>query len=128
MEMLTRNISGFNTIYEIQLKSISSQIESIEHINGGLSLIREMYDGSVVDSSVFRNETEKITRQLAELNQVYSRLLQDMTVNMWYQQPAQPQQPAYHQQPAPQQNYHQQACQQQYGYPQQAPYINNPMK
>ena len=44
MEMLNRNISGLNTIYEIQLKSISSQIESIEHINSGLSRIREMYD------------------------------------------------------------------------------------
>ena len=115
--MLNRNISGLNTIYEIQLKSISSQIESIEHINSGLSRIREMYDGSVVDSSVFRNETEKMTRQLAELNQVYSRLLQAMTVNMGYQQPAQP---------AQQQNY-QQAYQQPYGYQQQAPYTNNPM-
>ena len=129
MEMLNRNISGLNTIYEIQLKSISSQIESIEHINGGLNRIREMYDGSVTDSSVFRNETEKMTRQLAELNQVYSRLLQAMTVNMGYQQPAQPAQPVYQQQPQPaqQQNY-QQAYQQPYGYQQQAPYTNNPMK
>lgn len=129
MEMLNRNISGLNTIYEIQLKSISSQIESIEHINSGLSRIREMYDGSVVDSSVFRNETEKMTRQLAELNQVYSRLLQAMTVNMGYQQPAQPAQPVYQQQPQPaqQQNY-QQAYQQPYGYQQQAPDTNNPMK
>ena len=128
MEMLNRNISGLNTIYEIQLKSISSQIESIEHINGGLNRIREMYDGSVVDSSVFRNETEKMTRQLAELNQVYSRLLQAMTVNMGpataYQQPApQPQQPNYQQQ---QPNYQQPYQQQPYGYQQQAPYTNNP--
>ena len=114
MEQLNRNVSGLNTIYEIQLKSISSQIESIEHINSGLNRIREMYDGSVVDSSVFRNETEKMTRQLAELNQVYSRLLQAMTVNMGYQQP---QQPSYQQQ-----------YQQPYGYQQQAPYTNNPMK
>jgi len=124
MEMLNRNISGLNTIYEIQLKSISSQIESIEHINGGLNRIREMYDGSVVDSSVFRNETEKMTRQLAELNQVYSRLLQAMTVNMGYQQPAQPQP----QQQQPQQQNYQQPYQQPYGYQQQAPYSNNPMK
>ena len=131
MEMLNRNISGLNTIYEIQLKSISSQIESIEHINGGLNRIREMYDGSVVDSSVFRNETEKMTRQLAELNQVYSRLLQAMTVNMGYQQPAQPQQPVYQQpqpQPAQPQPYQQPYQQQPYGYQQQAPYTNNPMK
>ncbi len=116
MEMLNRNISGLNTIYEIQLKSISSQIESIEHINGGLSRIREMYDGSVTDSSVFRNETEKMTRQLSELNQVYSRLLQAMTVNMGaapaYQQP----------QPQPQPSYQQP----QYGYQPQAPYTTNP--
>lgn len=122
MEMLNRNISGLNTIYEIQLKSISSQIESIEHINGGLNRIRDMYEGSVVDSSVFRNETEKMTRQLTELNQVYTRLLQAMTVNMGFQQ----QQPAQQQPSAP--NYQQQPYQQPYGYQQQAPYSNNPMK
>lgn len=132
MEMLNRNVSGLNTIYEIQLKSVSSQIESIEHINGGLNRIREMYDGSVVDSAVFRNENEKMTRQLAELNQVYGRLLQAMTVNMGFQQapPPQTQQPVYQQpqQQQPQPNYQQQQpYQQPYGY-QQAPYTNNPMK
>ena len=127
MELLNRNITGLNSIYEIQLKSISSQIESIEHINGGLNRIREMYDGSVVDSSVFRNETEKMTRQLAELNQVYSRLLQAMTVNMGFQTATQqqPQQQMYQQ---PQAGF-QQPYQQPYGYQQpQAPYTNNPMK
>ncbi len=121
MEMLNRNISGLNTIYEIQLKSISSQIESIEHINGGLNRIREMYDGSVTDSSVFRKETEKMTYQLSELNQVYSRLLQAMTVNMGGAAPAYQQQ-NYQQQTAFQQPYQQQP----YGYQQQAPYTNNP--
>lgn len=129
MEQLNRNVSGLNTIYEIQLKSISSQIESIEHINSGLSRIREMYDGSVVDSSVFRNETEKMTRQLAELNQVYGRLLQAMTVNMGYQQPVQQRQTQQQMYQQPQQGYQQQ-YQQPYGYQQQqqAPYTNNTMK
>lgn len=126
MEALNRNISGLNTIYEIQLKSISSQIESIEHINSGLNRIKDMYDGSVVDSSVFRNETEKMTRQLTELNKVYTRLLQAMTVNMPVQQ-----QPVY--QP-PVQGYPYQQ-QQEYTrqpshdpYHQQSPYTNNPIK
>lgn len=136
MELLNRNISGLNTIYEIQLKSISSQIESLEHITGGLNRIREMYDGSVVDSSVFRNETEKMTHQLADLNQVYARLLQAMTVNVGYPSAAQPQpqQPQYQQQPQqyqqsqPQSNNYQQPQYPPYGY-QQAPYNNNnPMK
>jgi gliding motility-associated protein GldL len=82
METLNRNISGLNTIYEVQLRSISSQISSIEHINAGLNRIKELYDGSITDSSVFRSETEKMAQQLAQLNQVYARLLQAMTVNM----------------------------------------------
>ncbi|MDH6358404.1 gliding motility protein GldL [Parabacteroides sp. PF5-9] len=120
MEALNRNISGLNTIYEIQLKSISSQIESIEHINGGLNRIREMYDGSVVDSSVFRNETEKMTRQLAELNMVYTRLLQAMTVNMPGAAPA----GQFVAQQQPPQGYPQQGYPQQ-GYPQQPPAQGN---
>lgn len=134
METLNRNVSGLNTIYEIQLKSVSSQIESIEHINSGLNRIRDMYDGSVVDSSVFRSETEKMTRQLAELNQVYSRLLQAMTVNMGAPAPATypqqvPQQPQPTYQQVPQQPAYQQPYQQPYGYQQQTPpYTNTPMK
>ena len=36
MEALNRNVSGLNAIYEIQLKSIGSQLESIEKVNEGM--------------------------------------------------------------------------------------------
>ena len=88
-------------------------MENIERINSSLNRMREMYDGSVMDSSVFRSETEKMTQQLAQLNQVYSRLLQAMTINM-YTQP----QPNYQ---APQPPYQQPGYQQPYGY-QQPPF------
>ncbi|MDL2223866.1 gliding motility protein GldL [Bacteroidales bacterium OttesenSCG-928-M06] len=83
MESLNRNIQGLNTIYEIQLKSVSSQIDAIEKINSGLMRIRDLYEGSIVDSSVFRTETERMAHQLQQLNGVYSRLLNAMTVNMY---------------------------------------------
>lgn len=112
MELLNRNLTGLNTIYEMQLKSISSQINSIEHINSGLNRIKDLYDGSLTDSSVFRTETERMAQQLTQLNQVYSRLLSAMTINMG---PI-PQNP-YQQQPNP---YQQQQPQQ--GNPYQSPY------
>ncbi|MCL1934523.1 MAG: gliding motility protein GldL [Candidatus Azobacteroides sp.] len=83
MESLNRNIQGLNTIYEIQLKSISSQIDAIERINAGLMRIKDLYEGSIVDSSVFRSETEKMAQQLHALNGVYNRLLNAMTMNMY---------------------------------------------
>jgi hypothetical protein len=83
MESLNRNIQGLNTIYEIQLKSVSSQIDAIERINAGLMRIKDLYEGSIVDSSVFRSETEKMAQQLHALNGVYNRLLNAMTMNMY---------------------------------------------
>jgi len=82
MEALNRNLSGLNTIYEVQLKGISGQIGTIEHINAGLERIKKLYDGSLADSSIFKTETEKMAQQLAELNRVYARLLEAMTTNM----------------------------------------------
>ncbi|MCL1938321.1 MAG: gliding motility protein GldL [Candidatus Azobacteroides sp.] len=88
MEALNRNIQGLNTIYEIQLRSISSQISAIERINSGLARIKDLYEGSVVDSSIFRHETEKMAQQLQALNNVYNRLLNAMTMNMYGAGPA----------------------------------------
>lgn len=82
VEMLNRNVSNLNNLYEVQLYSVNSQMEAVNRINAGLARIKEMYEGSVVDSSVFRSETEKMTRQIAALNTVYSRLLNAMTMNM----------------------------------------------
>lgn len=82
MDSLNKNIGQLNTIYEMQLHSVSSQMDAVSRINAGLSRIKEMYEGSVVDSSVFRSETEKMTQQIASLNMVYSRLLNAMTMNM----------------------------------------------
>ncbi|MDH6304989.1 gliding motility-associated protein GldL [Parabacteroides sp. PF5-5] len=114
MELLNRNLTGLNTIYEMQLKSISSQINSIEHINAGLNRIKDLYDGSLTDSSVFRTETERMAQQLTQLNQVYSRLLSAMTVNM-----GPIPQPNLYQQPQQQNPYQQQPQQ---GNPYQSPY------
>lgn len=82
MENLNRNLSGLNTIYEIQLRSISSQLDTIKQVNEGLERIKDMYEGSQEDSEKFHKETELMAKQIEELNAVYARMLQAMTVNM----------------------------------------------
>lgn len=81
MENLNRTLSGLNSIYEIQLKSVSSQIGTIEQINQGLSRLRSIYGDTLPDGSVIKTETEKMADQLRELNEVYARMLNAMTVN-----------------------------------------------
>jgi gliding motility-associated protein GldL len=82
MSQLNDNISGLNQFYETQLTGLRVQMDTINHINSGLNRIRDMYDSSLVDSAAFRNENERMAQLLAQLNQVYGRLLQAMTVNM----------------------------------------------
>jgi hypothetical protein len=82
MDNLNRNISGLNTIYEIQLKGISSQLESIDRVNRGLKDIRDMYEKSANESSRYCEETEKMARYMKQLNQVYEKMITAMTINM----------------------------------------------
>lgn len=79
MEALNRNISGLNTIYEIQLKSVSGQLDTIEQVNSGLNRIKTMFNETIPDGNVIKEETEKMAEQLRELNTVYARMLEAMT-------------------------------------------------
>ena len=73
-----------NTIYEIQLKSISSQLDNIDRVNVGLRNIREMYEGSKCTTvPVTAKRWGKMTQYMAQLNSVYRNMLTAMTVNMY---------------------------------------------
>ena len=83
MQDLNRNISGLNTIYEIQLKSISSQLDAIDRVNQGIKDIRDMYERSAAQSTRYCEETEKMARYMQQLNMVYERMIHAMTINMY---------------------------------------------
>lgn len=83
MEALNKNVGGLNTIYEIQLKSISSQLDSIDRVNRGIKDIRDMYERSASQSALYAEETEKMARYMQQLNHVYENMIHAMTVNMY---------------------------------------------
>ena len=74
---------GLNTIYEIQLKSVSSQLDAIDRVNHGIKEIRDMYERSSSQSARYCEETEKMALYMHQLNQVYERMIHAMTVNMY---------------------------------------------
>lgn len=61
MENLNRTLTGICKIYEMQLKSASSQIGTIDEINA---------------------QTRKMAGQIEQLNSIYTRMIEAMTVNM----------------------------------------------
>ncbi len=83
MQDLNRNINGLNTIYEIQLKSVSSQLDAIDRVNRGIKDISQMYEQSSDASSRYCAETEKMARYMQQLNSVYEKMITAMTINMY---------------------------------------------
>jgi len=59
MSALNRNLAGINAIYEMQLRSASTQINTIDQVH---------------------EQTRKMARQIEELNAVYARMLQAIQV------------------------------------------------
>lgn len=100
MAALNKNVQGLNTIYEIQLKSVSSQLGTIEQVNQGLNNIRSLYESGQNDSFRIRQETDQLARNLQQLNEVYARMLQAMTAGYGFApQQSQNVQPQQFQQP-----------------------------
>lgn len=61
MENLNRTLTGIAKIYEMQLKGASQQVGTIDQIN---------------------DQTRKMAQQIADLNAIYARMIEAMTVNM----------------------------------------------
>ena len=61
MQNLGRTLTGINVIYEQQLKQVSAQMGSMDEINV---------------------QTQQMAAHIAELNALYARMIQAMTVNM----------------------------------------------
>lgn len=82
MQTLNRNIAGLNTIFEIQLRSVSSQLEAIESVNRSMIKMREMCENTAADAAAYGIEAQKLTNNLQKLNRVYGQMLNAMTLNM----------------------------------------------
>lgn len=82
MQALNRNIKGLNTIYEIQLKSVSSQLDAIDRVNRGIKEISDMYINTAGNTARYSEEAEKLAENMKRLNEVYEKMLTAMTINM----------------------------------------------
>ncbi len=69
MENLNRTLTGICKVYEMQLKGASQQIGTIDQIN---------------------EQSRKMAQQIEQLNKIYARMIEAMTINMRTAAPAAP--------------------------------------
>ncbi len=61
MENLNRTLAGISKVYELQLKSASQQMGNVDQVN---------------------EQTKVMAQQIEQLNKIYTRMIEAMTVNM----------------------------------------------
>lgn len=88
-EEINKNLSSINSIYEIQLKTLQAQSEGITEQGKQLRLMNDEYSivlgdvkkikvattDAVLESEKFKLNTANLSKQVADLNQVYGNML-----------------------------------------------------
>lgn len=72
-------LETYNQIAETN--NMGETMNTVRYINDSLVRIKNLYDGAIGDSYMFKEEMSKMTRHIEALNNVYARLLQAMTSN-----------------------------------------------
>ena len=62
---------------------MSSQLDAIDRVNRGIKDICSMYESTAGASARYCEESEKMALYMQQLNQVYAKMLQAMTINMY---------------------------------------------
>ena len=80
--VLGNNISSINSIYELELKNIQAQAQAISShtskltaASSDLEKLFSVVSSSARDMEVYKEQTEKLARQISALNQVYGDML-----------------------------------------------------
>ncbi|MCQ2344838.1 MAG: gliding motility protein GldL [Paludibacteraceae bacterium] len=72
---LSKSLSSINTAYELQLKGVKSQAESIENMNDDLKKLQDVVRGAASNMDAYRQVTDQLARNIADLNNVYGNML-----------------------------------------------------
>jgi len=82
IEVLNKNLSALNAVYELQLQNTSERFKSTEKLYGGMDSMMANLKDSVALSQAYKTEFEKLGQKLTALNQVYGNMLTAMNVKV----------------------------------------------
>jgi gliding motility-associated protein GldL len=75
---LTGNLTQLNTLYESELKSADANLKQVNNFYHGLSLTLQNLNESADDSRQFKDEVNKLAKNISALNVFYANMLSAM--------------------------------------------------
>ncbi len=81
-ENLTKNLSALNTAYELQMQAAKNQADSANKYEETIGGVVENLSSSAESSRKYKEEMEKLTKNIEALNSVYGNMLSAMNFNV----------------------------------------------
>jgi gliding motility-associated protein GldL len=78
VQVLTKNLSSLNTIYELELNESNNHLKSLNNFYGKLAEASHVMVSTIDDAGRAKEQISTLANNLGKLNQVYGNMLSAM--------------------------------------------------
>ena len=78
VQVLTKNLSSLNTIYELELQDTNNHLKAMNRFYSNLTQASEAMQGSVEDAKKAQDQIAQLANNLSRLNNIYGNMLSAM--------------------------------------------------
>ena len=80
LEVLNKNLSALNAVYELQRKGVDEHIKESDNLQKGIQNLMKDLNESAGDAKKYREQIARLNDNLTALNNVYGNMLAAMNV------------------------------------------------
>lgn len=80
LNKLNQNLSSINTMYEMQLKNSKGMLDNYKAVEANIQSYAENLNASLANTKQYKDEIDKLTKNVAMLSSVYGNMLAAMNV------------------------------------------------
>lgn len=80
VQRMSKNLSELNSIYELQLKGTSDQLQQIDKMKDSIGIFLSNLNDSVEGTAKYKEQVNVLAKNVSALNQVYGNMLSAMTI------------------------------------------------
>jgi len=80
VQRMSKNLSELNSIYELQLKGTSDQLQQIDKMKDSIGTFLSNLNESVEGTAKYKEQVNVLAKNVSALNQVYGNMLSAMTI------------------------------------------------
>ena len=75
MVSVGQNLSSINSAYELQLNSLTAQIQTTKNLNSHMTVISDQMAASAEGAKVYKDQIAQLSKSVGELNTIYGNML-----------------------------------------------------